>query len=118
LIACKGSPAVNKEKKYMGYRAVYRFDLGKMKLLEEPEILVDLTRRDCYKYEIYLISSVVKILIIMDRYGKVLDLKEMDSKIFRQPEGICFSAEGDLLISSEGKGGDGYILRFKLKKVE
>jgi uncharacterized protein YjiK len=63
--------------------------------------------------EIYIISSVGKLLIVLNRRGKVLDVKELDPKIFRQPEGICFSPGGDLFISNEGKGGKGYILKFK-----
>jgi uncharacterized protein YjiK len=153
LIACKGSPAIYKKNQYSGYRAIYRFDLGKMKLREEPDFLIDLARPESYmnekifkKYsgrsdlsykllrnstslmpsgltfhpfsdEIYLISSVGKILVVLNRQGKVLDFQDLDSKIFVQPEGICFSPEGDLFISSEGKGGQGYILKFKLKKT-
>ena len=63
--------------------------------------------------EIYIISSVGKLLIILDRRGKVLEVKALDPKIFRQPEGICFSPAGDMFISSEGQGGKGYILKFK-----
>jgi hypothetical protein len=64
--------------------------------------------------EIYIISSVGKLLIILNREGKVLDVKEFDPAIFRQPEGICFSPEGDMYISNEGQGGKGYVLKFKL----
>ncbi len=63
--------------------------------------------------DIYLISSIGKLLIVMDRSGKILDIHELDDKIFRQPEGICFSPSGDLYISNEGQGGKGYILKFK-----
>ena len=63
--------------------------------------------------EIFIISSVGKLLIILDRYGKVLDVKELDPVIFRQPEGICFSPEGEMYISNEGQGGEGYVLKFK-----
>ena len=68
--------------------------------------------------EIYIISSVGKLLIVMNKQGKVLNVKEMDPKIFRQPEGICFSPSGDLYISNEGQGGKGYILKFKFKGDE
>jgi len=57
--------------------------------------------------DIYLISSVGKLLIVMDRRGKVLDIHDLDPKLFRQPEGICFSTSGDLYISNEGQGGKG-----------
>ena len=68
--------------------------------------------------DIYLISSIGKLLIVMDRKGKILDIHDLDVKIFRQPEGICFSPSGDLYISNEGQGGKGYILKFKLLSNE
>ena len=61
-----------------------------------------------------MISSVGKLLIVLNRKGKVLDVKELDPKMFRQPEGICFSPTGDMFISNEGQGGKGYILKFQL----
>jgi len=51
-------------------------------------------------------------LIILNPKGEIEDLIPLDPKIFRQPEGICFSPNGDLYISSEGKGKSGYILKF------
>lgn len=149
LIACKGSPSIEKDKLYEGYKAIYKFDLEKKELLEEPHFLIDLERLDSYKDqnafskfsvrvakklrliesetsfepsglaihpiygEIYIISSVGKLLIILDRRGKILDVKELNPVKFRQPEGICFSPEGDMFISNEGQGGQGYILKFK-----
>ena len=68
--------------------------------------------------EIYIISNIGKLLIILDRHGKVLDVQDLDIKIFRQPEGICFSPSGDLFISSEGQGGKGYILKFNFQSDE
>jgi uncharacterized protein YjiK len=150
LIACKGSPSIDKERPYEGYRAIYRFNLKEEELEEEPLYLVDLERLDSYldrsaftklsarvakrlrlvesetsfqpsgiaihprSEEIFIISSVGKLLIILNREGKVLDVKELDPVIFRQPEGICFSPEGDMYISNEGQGGKGYVLKFKL----
>ncbi len=149
LIACKGSPSVEKENLYEGYKAIYTFDLEKSALNRKPHILIDLERLDNYVDhnvfsklslkvakglrliesetsfqpsgiaihpvfgEIYIISSVGKLLIILDRRGKVLDVQSLNPKIFRQPEGICFSPAGDMFISSEGQGGKGYILKFK-----
>lgn len=150
LIACKGSPSIDKDKPYEGYKAIYRFDLEEEELLEEPHFLIDLERLDSYKDqssfsklslrvakrlrliesgtsfkpsglaihpvfgEIYIISSVGKMLIILDRRGKVQDVKELNPILFRQPEGICFSPTGDMYISNEGQGGKGYILKFKI----
>jgi uncharacterized protein YjiK len=64
--------------------------------------------------DIYIIASVGKLLIILNRDGKIRELKELDPELFLQPEGICFSPEGNLFISSEGKGEKGYILEFEL----
>ncbi len=68
--------------------------------------------------EIYIISSVGKLLAVLDREGLILDVHALDPNLFRQPEGICFSPEGDLYISNEGQGGKGYILKFKPKPDE
>lgn len=62
--------------------------------------------------DIYLISSIGKVLIVINPKGKILYLEKLDESIFRQPEGICFEADGTLFISSEGKGGRGRIFQF------
>jgi uncharacterized protein YjiK len=150
LIACKGSPSIDKEKLYEGYKAVYQFDLEEEELGKDPYFLIDLNKLDSYidrnvfnrisvrvakrlrliesetsfqpsgvaihpvNGDIYIISSVGKLLIVLNRRGKVQDVKELDEKLFRQPEGICFSPSGDLFISNEGQGGKGYILKFTI----
>ncbi len=148
LIACKGSPSIDKENLYEGYKAIYAFDLENEELDTSPRFLINLKRLDSYmdknafarlslkvakrlrliesetsfqpsgisihplSGEIYVISSVGKLLIVLNRSGKVLDVRELDPKLFRQPEGICFSPVGDMYISNEGQGGKGYILKF------
>jgi len=150
LVACKGSPSIEKENSYEGYKAIYKFDLEKEKLVKTPHFLIDLERLDSYidhnvfsrlsvrvakslrliesetsfkpsgiaihplDGEIYIISSVGKLLIILNKKGKVQDVKELDPKLHRQPEGICFSPTGDMFISNEGQGGKGYILKFEV----
>lgn len=154
LIACKGSPSIEKGNPYKGYRAVYSFDLETNQLLEKPVYLIDLRKVEGYKDQdnftqfssklakilgitdpygnfrpsgiaihprtdkIYMISSVGKLLVILDREGYILDVQALDPNLFRQPEGICFSPDGDLYISNEGRGGKGYILKFKPKTYE
>lgn len=66
--------------------------------------------------DIYMISSIGKILVIMNRHGKILKLHHLNTRLFRQPEGICFTPSGDLFISSEGDGGRGYILKFGFQR--
>lgn len=62
--------------------------------------------------DIYLISSVGKVLVILNPDGKIVHLERLDSTLFRQPEGICFEADGTMYIASEGKGGKGRLFRF------
>jgi uncharacterized protein YjiK len=150
LIACKGSPSIEKGTSYEGFKAIYSFDLEQEKLDADPHFLIDLENLDSYidrnvfnrwsvkvakklrliesetsfqpsglaihpiSGDIYIISSVGKLLIVLNRLGKVLDVRELDEKLFRQPEGICFSPGGDLFISNEGQGGKGYILKFTI----
>lgn len=154
LIACKGSPSIEKENPHKGYRAIYSFDLETNQLLEEPVYLIDLRKIDGYKDqgnftqfssklskilgisdpygnfrpsgiaihpltdEIYMISSVGKLLVRLDRDGYILGVHSLDPNLFRQPEGICFSPEGELYISNEGRGGKGYVLKFKPRPDE
>ncbi len=42
LIACKGSPSIDEKDKTDSYKAIYRFDLKKMKLIKKPYLLIDL----------------------------------------------------------------------------
>jgi uncharacterized protein YjiK len=62
---------------------------------------------------IYIISSVNKLLIIINKQGMIMDIIELDKRIFNQPEGICFSENGDLFISNEGGNGNANILIFR-----
>jgi len=65
------------------------------------------------KGDLYVISAFPGKLIIMKRDGSVSHIKTLDKRIFRQPEGISFSSEGDMYISNEGINGRGNILKFK-----
>lgn len=62
--------------------------------------------------EIYMISSGGRLILIINSEGKITSFGLLPMNIYTQPEGICFSPSGDLYISNEGRGGNGYILRF------
>lgn len=62
--------------------------------------------------DIYLISSVGKKLLVLSPKGKLLHIASLDYSHFPQPEGICFSPNGIMYISTEGDGGKGKIYRF------
>ena len=65
----------------------------------------------CY----YILSTVGKTLIVSDETGQVENIHFLDSKIHTQPEGICFTTDGRLYISNEGKGLVGKIYGFLRK---
>ena len=52
---------------------------------------------------IYVISSINKILMVLTPEGKIVDIAKLNKAIFKQPEGICFDANGTMYISSEIK---------------
>jgi uncharacterized protein YjiK len=62
--------------------------------------------------DLYLLSSAGKRIIILTPNGQPLHSIALSPAIFAQPEGITFSPDGTLYISSEGDGGKGYILSF------
>ena len=66
--------------------------------------------------DVFLISSVGKLLVVLNKNGKIIDMAPLKRSLFRQPEGITFDKEGNMFISSEGRGKKGYILKFTNQK--
>ncbi len=67
--------------------------------------------------ELYIISSVNKLLVIAERNGNIKEVYPLNPVIYKQPEGMTFTPSGDLLISNEaGESGNANILIFKPKK--
>lgn len=130
LIACKVDPKLpGSFKKYKGKRAVYEFDINTQKLNKKPRFLISLkeiakkTGKKKFMpsgiavhpitHNIYITATVGKLLIVLNRDGELIDFAHLDPKVFRQPEGICFSADGKkLFISNEGRNKKGNILVF------
>lgn len=54
--------------------------------------------------DLYLTSSVGKILMVLSPDGEILDLRRLKEQDFPQPEGLAFGPDGTLYISSEAKG--------------
>ena len=115
--------------------SVFAFDYKQMKYLDSPVFYIDAKQIEkklgdkIPKFkpsagainpktgELFLISSVNKILVVAKEDGKVEDVFQLDSKLFKQPEGLTFTPEGDLLISNESAGlGPATILLFKYKQ--
>ena len=133
LLACKGNPDSSTS------RPVYAFDLRGKQLDTTPVFRVDpLAVNERVPYgaddkphffspsgialhpingDIYVISSALKRLVVLDyATGKIRYAARLDKKILPQPEGIAFDAAGNLYLSSEGKKGEGLLLRFDFIK--
>ena len=87
------------------------FSAGKENLTFNPSAIAIHPVND----NIYILSSVGKVLLVIDRSGKIVTIEKMDKKIHRQPEGITFSADGTLYIANEGKGGKAKIHQFRMR---
>jgi uncharacterized protein YjiK len=66
--------------------------------------------------QIFILASDGKKLLVLSEDGQKEALISLDPKVFKQPEGICFSPNGTLFIASEGKEGNGYILAYGLSR--
>lgn len=67
--------------------------------------------------ELFIISAVNDLLVIADPQGNPKISFHIDGKLFKQPEGIAFTPEGDLIISNEAADkGVANILLFKYHK--
>ena len=63
--------------------------------------------------EIFVVSAVDRVLVTFDMAGIVTGYVSLDPKLFRQPEGLTFLANGDLVITNEAAGGRPTLLLFK-----
>lgn len=67
-------------------------------------------------HEWFIISSVNKLLLVLDEQWKIKEYYPLDPSLFKQPEGIAFNSRGDVYISNEGGEGDANILLFRYQK--
>ena len=67
--------------------------------------------------DIYILSSIQKLLVITNNKGEFKEVYKLDPKIYKQPEGITFTPGGDMIISNESaQTGFANLLLFKNKK--
>jgi uncharacterized protein YjiK len=132
LVACKGESGIADAKK--SAKAVYVFNTETKKLEEKPFLVIN--KEDFEKlannkidfnpsaiaihpitHDIYLLSTLDnKCMAVYSRDGKLISFQFIDKDLMPQPEGICFSPDGKLFISSEGKTGDaGNLFEFDSK---
>ncbi|NJC24638.1 SdiA-regulated domain-containing protein [Neolewinella antarctica] len=116
---------------------IYSFSLESMTMVEQPAYYIDefeigqviYGKRTRYEFkpsgvavdpisgDIYVIASVGKIMIVIDRESEIKQIELLKESVFRQPEGIEFNLLGDLYISSEAKGGKAVLARYSRKQV-
>jgi uncharacterized protein YjiK len=88
-------------------------DSGKVRYFSTSGIAVHPTTGD-----IYAVSTALKRLCVLDAAtGVVKAAVRIDKNVLGQPEGITFTPDGTLYISSEAKKSEAAILRFKMKKT-
>ena len=69
--------------------------------------------------ELYIISSINKLLVVADKNGKPTKAYRISKKLYKQPEGITFNKNGDMIISNESADlGAANILYFKYKPTK
>lgn len=66
--------------------------------------------------DIYILSSVGKVLMVINSSGQLQHIEKLRKEVHSQPEGLCFDVDGTLYIANEGKGGRGEILIFNYSK--
>ena len=132
LIACKYASGIKGEDK--STKAVYQFDMATQKLEKNPFLIMDKKKFEKLAghqlvfypsaiavhpvtHNIYLLSTREnKCMAVFNREGILISFQFIDEDLMPQPEGICFSPEGELYISSEGKNGaPGKLFQFERK---
>lgn len=129
LLACKGNPDSST------LRQVFAFDLNSKELSETAVYTIDplevnrLVPKDPDENnhffspsgiavhpktkDIYVLSTSQKRLVVLDYdSGAIKFAVRLNKKMLPQPEGIAFDRNGDMLLSSEGKKGEGLMYRF------
>lgn len=67
--------------------------------------------------DFYLVSSIQKLIVIFAPDGSFKELYKLDPGLYKQPEGIAFTPDGDLVISNEyAQDGFATLLLMKNKK--
>ena len=66
---------------------------------------------------IYIISATDRLLIVINRKGEVIHMKQLDSELFTKAEGITFLRDGTMVIANEAAGKVPTLLVYKMQKT-
>ncbi len=132
LLACKDQSGVNDDKK--STRSVYEMNPQTGSLNSSPYMLLE--KKDIKKlvgeqadfhpsaigvhpitHDIYVLSSRgSKCIAVYSHQGKLKSIQQINSSLMPQPEGLCFSPDGTLYITTEGKkGSSAYLFEIAYK---
>lgn len=141
LIACKAEAEYDENEEVDG-RAIYGFDVETEEMLKEPVFTISAQDMENYFEEVkggdydddrfhfrpsaiayhpiektfYVLAYEGQLVLILNRKGEIIGSYPVPGEVLAQPEGICFSPDGDMYISSEGRGSRGYVLHFRMRK--
>ena len=121
LIACKEWPGDDLGE----VRSIWAFDLATERLAPTPVALLDRRQLDGrlnfkpsalavhpISGRVYVLSSVRTALAVLSPAGALLAVLDFPPGLVPQPEGLAFSADGTMYVSSEGPNGPGLLLRY------
>jgi len=66
--------------------------------------------------EIYIISAIDKLLLVMNRQEEILQMESLDPALFAKAEGITFLDDGTMIITNEAAGKTPNLYVFNMKK--
>lgn len=61
---------------------------------------------------LYVLASAGKLLVVLNPSKQVVYASFLDKDVLKQPEGICFLSNGDMVVSNEARKGKSNILHF------
>ena len=67
--------------------------------------------------EIYVLSSVRKTIVVLDRAGAVMAVWPLPERLLPQPEALAFFPDGTLFLASEADGGQAHLLRYAYRSA-
>ncbi len=134
ILACKASPSIGG--KTQKGRAFYAYNLSTEEFSNKP--LFDVTKKEIKSFfekesveiavtefkpsgiaihpitgQIYILAHGGRLLVVLNQRYEIIGASSLRHRLFRQPEGICFTPEGDLMISNEGQKDRATLLYYK-----
>jgi hypothetical protein len=132
IMLCKDCAADDKNS-----LSAWAFDLTTLKFSPQPYYVMDvrkieaLMKQKKVKFKpsaaainpatgkLFIISSINKVLVVADKSGIPEEVHRINRTLYKQPEGMTFTPDGDLLISNESADiGAANILIYKFNKAQ